>query len=52
MEIKQEEQARQMVELQSHADRLQQDNDSLQAHLEEDRDENARGNNHLAPSVK
>ena len=52
METKQEEHARQMAELQNHADHLQQENDCLQAHLEEDRGENARGSNHPAPLVK
>ena len=52
METKQEEQAKQMAELQSRADHLQQENDSLLAHLEEDRGENARGSSHLAPLVK
>ena len=37
METKQEEQARQMAELQNHNDRLQQDNNHLRARLEEDR---------------
>ena len=41
MEIKQEEQAKQMVELRNHADHLQQENDRLLALLEEDRGENA-----------
>ena len=41
MEMKQEEQARQMVELLSRADHLQQENDCLRACLEEDRVENA-----------
>ena len=50
--MKQEEQARQMVELRNHADHLQQDNDCLRARLEEDRGENARGSSHPAPSVK
>ena len=52
MEAKQEEQARQMAELQSLADHLQQENDRLRARLEEDRGENARGSSHPAPPVK
>ena len=40
-----------MVELQSRADHLQQENDCLWARLEEDRGENAWGSNHLAPPV-
>ena len=40
-----------MVELQSRADHLQQENDCLWARLEEDRGENARGSNHPAPPV-
>ena len=43
METKQEEQARQMTELQSRVDHLQQENDHLRARLEEDGSENARG---------
>ena len=41
-----------MVELQSRADHLQQENDRLRAHLEEDLVENARGSSHLTPPVK
>ena len=41
-----------MAELRNCVDRLQQENDHLLAHLEEDRGENARGGSHLAPSVK
>ena len=41
-----------MAKLQDHADLLQQENDCLWARLEEDRGENTRGSNHLAPSVK
>ena len=41
-----------MAELQSRADHLQQENDRLRAHLEEDRGENALGSSHPAPSVK
>ena len=41
-----------MAELQNRADRLQQDNDSLWAHLEENRGENSRWSSHLAPPVK
>ena len=52
METKQEEQARHMTELHSCADHLQQENDRLQARLEEDRGKNARGSNHPSPSVK
>ena len=52
METKQEKQARQMAELRNHADRLQQENDRLQAHLEEDQGENAQGSSHTAPPIK
>ena len=59
MEAKQEDQARQMIELQSCADHLQQENDRLRARLEKDRGGgggggggNARGSSHLAPLVK
>ena len=52
MEAKQEEQARQIAELQGCADHLQQENDRLRAHLEGERIENARGNSHPAPPVK
>ena len=52
MEAKQEEQAKQMDELQSRADHLHQENDHLRARLEEDRGENARGSRHPAPPVK
>ena len=52
METKHEEQARQMDELKSRADHLQQENDLLRARLEEDWVENARGSSHLAPPVK
>ena len=41
MEAKQEEQAKQMVELQSRADHLQQENDHLRTRLEGERIENA-----------
>ena len=41
-----------MVELQSRADHLQQENDFLRTHLEGERIENARGSSHLAPPVK
>ena len=51
METKQEEQARQMAELRNRADHLQQENDRLRAHLEEDRGENARGSSHPASPV-
>ena len=52
METKQEEQARQMAELQSRADHLQQQNNHLRAHLEEDWGENARGSSHPTPPIK
>ena len=52
MEAKKEEHARQMVELQSCADHMQQENDSLWARLEGERIENARGSSHRAPPVK
>ena len=41
METKQEEQARKMTELWNCVDHIQQENDRLQARLEEDWDENA-----------
>ena len=41
MEMKQEEQAKQMAELRNRADHLQQENHRLRARLEEDRGENA-----------
>ena len=43
MEAKQEEQARQMVELHEHANRLQQENERLQTRLETNRTENPQG---------
>ena len=43
MEAKQEEQARQMAELQEHADRLQQENDRLRTRLESNRPDNPQG---------
>ena len=52
METKQEEQARQMADLQSRADHMQQENDCPRARLEEDRVENARGSSHPTPPVK
>ena len=52
MEAKQEEQDRQMAELQSRADHLQQENDRLRTHLEDERIENARGSSHPTPPVK
>ena len=52
MEAKQEEQARQMAELQSLDDHLQQENNYLRARLEGERIENARGSNHPAPLLK
>ena len=51
MEAKQEGQARQMAELQNHADHLQQENNHMWARLEEDRGENARGSSHPAPPI-
>ena len=51
METKQEEQARQMVELRNRADHLQQESDCMLARLEEDRGENARASNHLTPPI-
>ena len=41
METKQEEQAKQMVELLNRVDRLQQENDRMRSRLEDDRGENA-----------
>ena len=52
METKQEEQAKQMDELQSRADHLQKENDRLWGRLEEDQVENAQGSSRPAPSVK
>ena len=52
MEAKQEEQARQMAELQNHATCLQQENDRLKTCLEADRGENIRRCTHLAPPVQ
>ena len=52
MEAKQEEQARQMAELQSYADHLQQENDRPKAHLEGKRIKNAQGSSHPTPPVK
>ena len=52
METKQEEQARHMAELQSRANRLQQEKNRLWTRLEGERIENARGNSYLAPPVK
>ena len=52
MEAKQEEQARQMAELQSRADHLQQENDRLRTRLEGERIKNAPGSDHPAPLVK
>ena len=52
METKQEEQARQMVELQSRANHLNQENDHLRACLEGERLENVRGGSHPTPPVK
>ena len=49
MEAKQEEQARQMVGQQSHADHLQQENDRLRTRLEGERAKNVRGSGHPAP---
>ena len=52
MEAKQYEQARQMAELQSYADHLQQENDRLRTRLKGERAENVRGSGYLAPLVK
>ena len=52
METKQEELARQMAKLHNRVDHLQQENDHLWVHLEEDRGENARGSSHPTPPVK
>ena len=52
METKQEEQAKQMVELRKCVDHLQQENDRLRHRLEEDRGENAQGSSHPAPPIK
>ena len=52
MEAKQEEQARHMAELQSHADHLQQENDHLRTRLEGERAENVRGSGHPGPPAK
>ena len=52
METKQEEQARQMAKLRNRVDGLQQENDGLQARLEEDQGENAQGSSHPTPLVK
>ena len=52
METKQEEQDRQIAELQSCADHMHQENDRLQDRLEEDQVENTRGSRHPAPPVK
>ena len=41
-----------MAELHSRADHLQEENDCLQARLEEDQGENARGSSHPVPPVK
>ena len=41
-----------MAELQSRADHLQQENDRLRTHLEDERAENMRGSSHPAPLVK
>ena len=52
METKQEEQARQMAELQSRVDQLQQENNRLRTRLEGEWAGNVRGSNHPAPPVK
>ena len=52
MEAKQEEQARQMAELQDHATRLQQENDHLRTRLEANQGKNIRGHTHPAPPVQ
>ena len=41
-----------MAELQNRADHLQQENDRLWAHLEEERGENARGSSHPTPPLR
>ena len=51
MEAKQEEQARQMAELQDHANRLQQENDRLRTRLEANLGENTQGHTHPPPPV-
>ena len=43
MEVKQEEQAKQMAELREHANRLQQENEHLRTRLETNRPENPQG---------
>ena len=43
MEVKQEEQARQMAELREHANRLQQENERLRTRLETNRGDNSKG---------
>ena len=52
MEAKQEEQAKQMAELQNHAASLQQENDCLRIGLEADRGENIRRRTHPAPPIQ
>ena len=52
MEAKQEEQARHMVELQSRANHLQQENDRLRTRLEGERSENVRESSRPAPPIK
>ena len=52
MEAKQEEQAKQMAELQSRADHLQQENSRLWARREGEWIKNAQGSGHPAPLIK
>ena len=52
IKAKQEEQAKQMAELQDHATRLQKENDRLRTRLEADRGENIRGRTHPAPPAQ
>ena len=49
MEAKQEDQARQMAELREHANRLQQENERLQARLETNEIENPQGDAQAIP---
>ena len=52
MEAKQEEQARQMAELQNHTTHLQQENDRLRTRLEADQGENIHGRTRLVPLIQ
>ena len=52
MEVKEEEQARQIAELQGRADHLQQENDCLWARLEGKQIKNASASDHPAPLIK